>query len=51
MVLSFQMDVFLSERIPVVYFFVLLCLFMCFFKLKNENGSGDLGQEGAVMVC
>lgn len=36
----FRWTYFLSERIPVVYFFVLLCLFMFFFKLKNENGSG-----------
>lgn len=51
MVLSFQMEVFLNGNIPVVYFSVVLCLFMCFFQLKNENKSSDLGQGDAIPIC
>lgn len=51
MVLSFQMEVFSNGNIPVVYFSVVLCLFMCVFQLKDENKSSDLGQEDAIPIC
>lgn len=45
------MEVFLNGNIPVVYFSVLLFLFMCFFQLRNEDKSSDLGQEDAIPIC
>lgn len=39
------------EIFLVVYFSLVLCLFMCFFLLKNENKSSDLGQEDAILIC